>query len=272
MNPTCFEHIDVIDAVPTPTPKRPTSYSESFAKTPANFNRVASNLEPMLASIRSVGNLQSPQTTLPLPKPRKRKRDLVLEMYLRFSFHLTLIALFESTFFIFYLSNFLSSGLISRIDYYINVVSQSCVHFTEVEIQIVDSILNYVGLNVSAIIATGNAAEENRISQNVQVQLHSWFFAVTLFVMFIGGVAFVVLLRKVLKDNILIPWKEILLENIALVMLLALLEYTYFNLVVFQFTTISTAEIDLTIINTLQTECGLLLPPQNMTNLLGRYV
>lgn len=228
--------------------RRPPSLSESFAWTPANITRAA-------ASGTSLNLLVTPQQSPPIQQPHQPLQPFwhkAIIVCLKFTFHITLISVFESVFFFLYVSTLEDNGINVTIDYFTNNVVESCSNFNPLERNITNDFLTFF-INSSAIITNGNAEQIVRSTANSRLFNRAWYYVGALSFLFIIVTAFAV------YQKIKIRWYKLLLENFGLVLMLAAYEYMFFSTIIFPYAPLSGAEIGRNIVYMLQRKCGLLV-------------
>jgi len=235
-----------INAVVSSTNKlrRPPSLSESFAWEPENVSRaMKSNLSG--TSINLLVIQESPPTAQTTPPPQQTTPHTqwiqayeapVLNMVMRFVFHITLISIFESVFFFVYVSQLEDNGIIHTVGGFVDGIVSSCVNLTQPD-QIVFNTLLGLFLNSTQAIDDGNAAEQQRSALNTALFNRSWIYVGSL-----GGL-FVLLTIYARLRHITIHWKHLVLENVGLVVLLAAYEYMFFSTIIFPYNPITGDEI-----------------------------
>jgi hypothetical protein len=94
--------------------------------------------------------------------------------------------------------------------------------------------------------------EQGRISYNKSISNRAWGY--------VGGMMgiFVMALVYIRLRRIEIRWRNVILENVCMVLLLALYELMFFNTIIYPYHPISTAEIGRNAVERLQNECGIL--------------
>ena len=227
--------------------RRPPSLSDSFAFTPENIARA--NTIPLIPSSERLDILLEEIET-PLPKLWKYEQQTV-EVLVKLLFHITLISIFETLFYFMYVSSLENNGIEKTVNTFINGAVQGCKNMTNIEIQLVDDLLEPY-INASKIIIAGNDVESSRIVYNNMIMNHAWFY--------VGGLSglFIVLLGYIRLRKIKIAWLSMSLENIAMVILLALYELMFFNTIIYSYEPVSTEEIGRNAIEKLQNTCGIL--------------
>lgn len=239
--------------------RRPPSLSESFAWTPENIER--SYKEPLLSPttiLLSPPPLPpSPSMTFsPSPEPSSTTTAAsstevaVVSTIVKFLLHITLISLFETVFFFLYVAALENNGINKTVNTFIDGAIGACRNLTAPEIIIADDILDLL-VNSSTIVADGDQAYDERTAFNDIVYWQAWYYSIGLVVMCsaTGGYVYY---RRLKLD-----WKSILLENLTMVMLLAVYEYVFFDTIIHPYMPITPKEIARNAIQEFQTQCGL---------------
>ena len=240
--------------------RRPPSLSESYAWDPNNIERtLASNYSSSanLNTLVPLINTQSEQSlSIPIQSQaqsladHETQQEIILNNIFRFLFHINLISLFETIFFFFYVSSLEDNGIVTTVNQLINGLVSTCSNFTETERQITNDILELL-VNATQIINTGYAASQQRLQYNNTLFSKSWIYVGALsglLAAFIGIVQY-----KKLK----IQWKSLILENIGLVIILAVYEYMFFTTIIVPYHPITGPEIEQNTVFELQNHCGL---------------
>jgi len=239
--------------------RRPPSLSESFAWDPENVERALRNVTSG-TSINLLVTQESPQsqTTPPQPtlsssstKEHSAYEPFLVNTFLRFLFHITLISIFESVFFFLYVSTLEDNGIKTTISDLTDNFISSCSNYTSLEKNITNDLL-LLFVNASQVIQDGNDAFNKRFTTNNLLFVKSWIYVGSVSGLF-GALVLYATLRK-LK----IFWKELVLENIGLVTMLGLYEYMFFSTIIFPYTPVSASEIERNLVLNLQSSCGLL--------------
>jgi hypothetical protein len=234
--------------------RRPPALSESFAWTPENVERA----QRQSASTQSLDLLVLPEAesrqTSPArpatPPLRSATEIAAVRMVLKLVFHITLISIFESVFFFLYVSDLENNGLQTTVAGFITDAVNVCANFTVVERDIANAVLNTY-INASAVIAAGDAMTAARALQNAKLNVQSWIYVGALSGVFVATV-FAAWARRVP-----IAWKSLLLENFAMVALLAVYEYMFFSTVIFPYAPLSGQEIARNAVEDLHAQCAL---------------
>lgn len=235
--------------------KRPPSLSDSFTFTPENIARA--NLVPLipLSEKLDVVAEETPQTPqsqneTEVDKHCRYERQVV-EVVIKLLFHITLISIFETLFYFLYVSSLEDNGIEKTVNTFIDGAANGCQNMSPLQIQIIDDLLEPY-INGTEAIIEGNMAENTRIGYNKSISNRAWAYVGGVIGLFILAVVYV----KVRK--IAIKWKVVVLENLAMVLMLALYELMFFNTIIYPYHPISTEEIERNAIEKLQGSCGIL--------------
>jgi hypothetical protein len=122
---------------------------------------------------------------------------------------------------------------------------------TAPDIEIINYFLSQY-INASQIIQTGNNVEISRGKYNQTIINMAWSY--------VGGLLGLSIITCIYikKRHIIIQWKYIISENVAMVLLLALYELMFFDTIIYEYEPITTDEIARDAIQTLQGTCGIL--------------
>lgn len=222
-----------IELEPRQGMRRPMSYSDSFI----------ANMEPsdvvFLNSTR--------QITPPFPKKQK-KASYYLDFILRLLFHVSLISIFETIFFFVYVSTLEDTGILNLVNGYIQDGTSSCGTLTPQQKNVIQEIL--LLLNSSEIIQNGNVYEQNRIIYNKKLFNHAWYYVAGIISMF--SLLSIALYYK----NYTINYKIVVLENLAMITLLALYEFMFFQTIILPYQAIGAPEIDRNVVEQIEWNCS----------------
>jgi len=199
-----------------------------------------------------------PLPRLPLVEPIVQSNFLQLLHFLYpFLFHITLISLFESIFFFTYVSTLEDKGILNTIQDYVNPLLQGCWNWTSADrvlaLDVINTVLNVSTLQQEAIVATAN-----RTALNTILLHQSWIY--------VGGLAGSTLfLTAILLYNNSPPnWKQLLTEQLTMVLLLGLYEWVFFHTIVLPYKAISVIEVNQYVVNEVTTICNLEGLPDSM--------
>lgn len=242
---------------------RPSSLSESFALEPENIERALSckfletnggGTPSDSHRIRVNSNthpIESSQPLQPQPQPQPPSSPIFNNLF-RFLFHITLISLFETLFFFIYVSTLEDTGIKNTINGLIESIVLSCSTFNESEKIIVNDIL-VLFINTNQTITDGNIVQQKRLNYNNNLFNRAWIYVGSLGILL---AVFSTFLGIYYPRHI--KWRELILENIGLVVMLAIYEYMFFSTIIMPYLPISAEEIERNIVYELQNECGLL--------------
>lgn len=239
--------------------KRPPSLSESFAWTPENIERA--NQVPLILSSERLNIIQEESIVIiptELVKIESNQPVIywkyekqIMETTIKLLFHITLISIFETLFYFLYVSSLENNGIETTVNTFIDGAVNGCENMTPIQIEIIDDLLEPY-INGTDVIIEGNIAQSQRVSYNESISVRAWAY--------VGGVIglFIVATVYIRIRKIEIRWKVVILENLAMVVLLALYEIMFFNMIIYQYQPISTEEIERNAVEKLQDACGIL--------------
>ena len=175
----------------------------------------------------------------------------IVAMLIKLLLHITLISIFETLFYFLYVSSLENNGIENAINTFINGVIEDCYNMTSEQLIVVDNILESY-INVSDVIKKGNTEELVRYTYNKHISNIAWGY--------VSGLSglFVILAVYTRVRKIKINWKNVVLENFAMVILLGLYELLFFNTIVHKYLPISTEELSRDAVKKLQPACTIL--------------
>ena len=222
--------------------KRPPSYSDSFlilgGQTP---------LEPLLLVPESprvdvIGTLNSglPPPPLepipPLPSELSVWPRRIGVFILKSSIHVFLISIFETVFFFYYVSVTENQGIVKTIDTYYEPIKAACPSWGNVTHWFLYEVLE--GLNVTRIDSLASEAFSQRAAYNHSLYMSSLAVSGVCLGVFVSLAAFM----KWKKVDI--PWRGVFIENLMMVTLLGMYEYFFFRVIIYNYDTLSTEELN----------------------------
>ena len=226
--------------------KRPPSLSESYVRTPENVERTRLNL--LVVNEDYVIRVEEEAVAHIAVTVESR----VVNTLLKFLFHIALISMFEGVFFFMYVSTLENSGIQKTVGGFVEGAVSACTTLSPFEKTIVDDLLNPL-INATQIISQGSATASQRTIINTTLFNQSW--------MYVGGLSslcFCVFMYALYR-RLAIRYRVLILENIGLVCLLAIYEYTFFSTIIFPYRPISADEIAAGAVQQLQSVCGILV-------------
>jgi hypothetical protein len=246
--------------------------------------RIASNLRPLLTEVPSLTDLtiRTPPTPThgsPTPRPQhplqtsatafRATHPLQIDIppqqqptpprrcawcghtaitwALRFSIHLLLISVFETLFFWLYVSQSEDRALISLVNTYMTGVLDNCATMTPAQRAETSAIIGAL-INVTTVNSEGAVAAATRTAYNNILFRNSWLYVSALFTL-------CVVLGCAPCHSRPLPWRTLILENLALVSLLGLYEWMFFHTVALRYRAITTAELDRMVVDELTNNC-----------------
>jgi hypothetical protein len=235
--------------------KRPPSLSESYAWDPDNIERLHYVQQQEAAAAEAIETdtlaaivLEPPVSISTHQRPDTETR--CLNFMLRLFFHISLISIFESIFFFFYVSTLEDDGILNVIGGFINSAVQSCLAIPSDERAFVQGILLYF-VDAQQVDSKGSAAFQTRNTSNALLMNRSWYYVGGCCGMFVSTAVYAKCRHKT------IYWRKIILENAAMILLLALYEYMFFTTIIKPYTPITGDEIAQRAVYQLNSSCGL---------------
>ena len=198
--------------------KRPPSYSDSYIVL-AGTNV---QLEPLF-----------PEE--PIKPPEPAYFDIAILFVIKGSLHILFISAFETFFYFFYVSKSENNGIIGTINTYYTPLVQSCNLWSNLTKAILMDLLKG---DKSIVDQKGLVAADKRNAYNEY--LMNWSIAYSVICL---GV-FTTMLGLVYLRKITVKWKELFQEHLAFVLVLGLYEYFFFRTIIYNYTTISTDELN----------------------------
>jgi len=223
---------------------RPVSFSENDIRLP-KLTSSFSIQEPLLLQLPPSPPSQ-PTNQLQLTPKRERWLPLLHYWALRFSFHLSLISLFETIFFWTFISKSEDQALINVINGYTAGIVSSCGNLTAPDKQVIAEL---IALFLNQTINAENNALERRNDYNQGLVLNSWLYTAGITCIF----SCLTVSNYLCKNDV--NWRNLILENLTLVALLGLYELMFFSTVILKYQSISIQELDGLVINELLAAC-----------------
>lgn len=221
------------------TPPRPPSYSDSFF------------FMPTLDTSPYIPLGGGEVTTVVISKSRGAGQIWMIRG-LSFTLHLCLIGIFETLFFFLFISKSEDTGIQGTIQNYVQGVLTSCRGWSTNETAIVSDILSMF-MNASQINASAESARERRALANKMLEIQGWLYVCGMMgLLVVGGIGARVNQMKV-------PWRRIIIENIIMVALLGVYEFTFFKTIIYNYQSLTVEELNGNIVQQLQGTCGVLL-------------
>jgi hypothetical protein len=182
-------------------------------------------------------------------KPERSWKVLAFLFTFKGSFHLLLISAFETLFYFLYVNKSENEGIMKTIDTYYQPLVQNCSNTWSNETRwLVQELLAYQW-NQTLIDASGSKAFETREAYNNKLLVWSSVYSVFCAVLCAGATTYV------WWNQWIIPWKRMLAENFMFVFLLGIYEVFFFRTIIYNYQTLSTAELNQHIVDGLA-ECA----------------
>ena len=170
---------------------------------------------------------------------------------LSFGFHIMLISIFETLFFFLFISKSEDSGIQGIIQNYINGILSQCAQWSANETQLVNAILTVL-IQANQTLASAQTAMQQRTTYNSRLEVQAWMYVV-------GTTACLVTGGVIARLNaVRIPWKRIVLENMIMVALLGIYEFTFFKTIIYNYRSLTVEELNGSIVGQLQSTCKVL--------------
>jgi hypothetical protein len=201
--------------------KRPASYSDSYIVL-AGTNV---QLEPLFPEI----HLE------PIEPAKPAYFNMAVLFVIKGSLHILFISAFETFFYFFYVSKSENNGIIGTINTYYTPLVQSCNSWSNLTKTVVMDLLK---VDKSTVDEKGDTAAAKRNTYNLYLMNWSIAYSVICFGVFVTMLG-IVYLRK-----ITVKWKELFQEHLAFVLVLGIYEYFFFRTIIYNYTTISTDELN----------------------------
>jgi hypothetical protein len=219
--------------------RRPPSLSESDALSPENVQRVKHT------------RLFVQEQEQEQPDCLERFERPFILYSLRFTFHITLISVFESIFFFFYVSTLENNGINNTINYFVSGAVKVCSNWTDWEQAAVNDIIS-PWINVTDIQESAVTVAATRLAANARLLRISWVYVGIFGTLFTAATLY----AKIRKMNV--RWCRLVAENLAMVFMLAFYEFLFFTTIITPYSPITAEEIEINAIHKFQSQCHLL--------------
>jgi len=237
---------------------RPPSYSDSFFFMPLNHHMQTNDiLSEELVPTSAIPDVVPAQPSPPhnsmqvSSQPHISKCALWTIRSLSFGFHIMLISISETLFFFLFISKSEDSGIQGTIQNYIDSILSQCAHWSANETQLVNAILTVL-IQANQTLASAQTAMQQRTAYNSRLEVQAWMYVVgTTACLLTGGIV-------ARLNAIRIPWKRIVLENMIMVALLGIYEFTFFKTIIYNYRSLTVEELNGNIVGQLQTTCKVL--------------
>lgn len=257
-----FENKLVAPILPVRKLTRPVSYSDSFiflasGKKPDQPGIARNSSDQSLALIQpflsgklpSINNLSasvSPVASLPVD----RKESQLINKLVSITVHISLISVFENIFFWQFISKSEDTALQVTIDNFLQGTLNQCNTWSPNATQLIADLFQ-IFINQTLIQQQATIASNTRNQINYTLFVQSWLY-------YVGLLSIVVVISSITYyKKYKIKWKEVAVDNILLVVLLGIYEFTFFKTIAMQYGNITLPELENNIINLLQNQCNI---------------
>ena len=253
---------------------RPISYSDSFLYLSNSINNETFTIEPLLIKVPSISSIvtveeQGSSTLNPLTiesleevtveeqgsSTQANSHYTPFEKWynrlIGFGVHIVLLSLFETIFFFKYVSESEDTGLENMVEHYASSILDSCNEWSSNTTILVNDVLALL-LNATNIQEQGSSAYNMRMAYNDSLELKAWMYVLGLFLLVILGTGIGYKLKMRLA------WRRILIDNIIMIGLLGIYEWSFFKTIIYNYDNLSLPELNEFVLNQLQTTCNLL--------------
>jgi hypothetical protein len=229
--------------------KKSRSFSEGHIDVVRPMPRILSNLQSLLPEEGSATPPSPPLQSQPsTPNSSELWTPFLLRWSLRFSVHLSLVAIFETLFFWLFVSKTEDSALIHLVNTMSTKLLAKCSTLTNTQkvnfLDLVD-----IFINQTRVQSEGMEAATARAAYNNGLRTKSWLYVGGL-VGLVGGLSGTVWWKRVE-----IHWKQLWLENLALILLLGVYEFMFFSTVVYPYESISLPELEQGLLTNIDAIC-----------------
>lgn len=183
----------------------------------------------------------------PSYRPSRSKGVLCFLFTFKGGMHLFLISAFETLFYFLYVNRSENEGIQKTIDtYYLPLVANCSQAWTGETKEIVRDLLGAL-VNQSVVDAVGTNAFEEREAYNKTLLYWSSAYSAVFAVFCLIATAYVK------WAGWIIPWRRMIAENLLFVGLLAVYEIFFFRTIIYNYQTLTTAELNKHIVDGLET-------------------
>jgi uncharacterized membrane protein YqhA len=180
----------------------------------------------------------------------KYKESQIVNKLISITVHISLISVFENIFFWQFISKSEDTALQTTIDSFLQSTLSQCYMWPQNATQFIKALFDLF-VNETQIAIDASQALQARNQINYTLFIQSWMY-------YVGLVLFVALQAVIVHCNkYKIKWKEVAMDNILLVVLLGMYEYTFFKTIAMQYINISLPELENHIVNQLETKCNI---------------
>jgi hypothetical protein len=137
------------------------------------------------------------------------------------------------------------------VEHYASSILNSCNSWSPNTTILVNDVLSLL-LNTTNIQEQGSLAYAMRMDYNNTLEIQAWMYVLGLFLMIVlgTGVGYKLKMR--------LAWRRILIDNVIMIGLLGLYEWTFFKTIIYNYDNLSLPELNQFIVGQLESTCNLL--------------
>jgi hypothetical protein len=237
------------------TVRKPRSFSEGHINVVRPMPRIISNLQSLLddAGLPTIQPITPPDISTPpdLSTPTIPNEPCISFLHrwsLRFSVHLSLVALFETLFFWLFVSKTEDAALIKLVNSYVDGLLSQCASLNGTQRALFMDVVDLF-VNQTLVQSEGATAAAGRAAFNGSLLTTSWLYVgslITLSSTLAGSAAY---------RRLPIQWRQLGFENLTLILILGIYEFMFFSTVVYPYESISMPELDRMLMNEIDASC-----------------
>jgi len=232
---------------------RPISYSDSFLYLSNSINNDTFTIEPLIQTNPSISSIVTETETVTTANTNSHytPSEKWYNRFIGFGVHIVLLSIFETIFFFKYVSESENTGLEKMVEHYASSILNSCNSWSPNTTILVNDVLSLL-LNATNIQEQGSLAYAMRMDYNNNLEIQAWMYVLGLFLIIVLGTGVGYKLRMRLA------WRRILIDNIIMIGLLGLYEWTFFKTIIYNYDNLSLPELNQFIVGQLESTCNLL--------------
>jgi len=237
--------------------KRPPSLSESFISDMDKYSRneYLSDLTPR----NEFPHLHLKEEEKALQKEEENKEyktfhykdrcEMIINKLILFFLHLFLISMFELVFFFNYVTKYEDSALIDVFNSLTNSVINKCSNLNNQTKIIIDDLFNiFVNTTKINLDALNAYNSRNIINQKLYINAILYFVG-------IASVNILLFLINIIYYKRRLNYKNILIDNLIMIIILGIYEYIFFTNIIFKYITITPEELTKNTVNNFLLNC-----------------
>ena len=251
-----YQDLTDVEALPSSSSirklQRPPSYSDSFLiLSPGTTALTAERLvgDPRSTVVAPIGSINDISSSLPQHQIQLRESRLLTKLF-GVATHITLIGIFETVFYFQFISKSEDSGIQGTINQFLQGTLQQCTSWPANVTSVLADLLA-LAVNQTAVAEAATQAAAGRTQTNSLLQIQSWMYALVL--------AFMLILSALTARTrgYRINWREVVADNIVLVVLLGAYEAFFFETIIYRYQSLTLPELEQSILQQLGGTCGI---------------